>query len=136
MVRKWVTKLTVVSQESQRIEYKYFVIIKFIYFKIHQQYLVTLMAIIKSEETRLQMDEVENQNMKDYIVTLFFFFSLNNYIVKLKKPKTLTIQTNIHLPTTTARSPLMVLGSAFCGSVARIGFQPYFIIPSPSQICG
>jgi hypothetical protein len=38
-----------------------------------------------------------------------------------------------YLPTTTARSPLMVPGSDFCGSVAPISFLPYLITPSPSQ---
>jgi hypothetical protein len=38
-----------------------------------------------------------------------------------------------YLPTTTARSPLMVPGSDFCGSVAPISFLPYFITPSPSH---
>ena len=85
------------------------------------------MAIIKSEETRLQMDEVENQNMKDYIVTFFLFcfvFSEQLYSkVEETKNSYITIQTNIHLPITTARSPLMVPGSDFCRSVARISFQ-------------
>lgn len=40
---------------------------------------------------------------------------------------------NIYLPTTTARSPLIVPGSDFCGSVAPISFRPYLITPSPSQ---
>lgn len=38
-----------------------------------------------------------------------------------------------YLPTTTARSPLMVPGSDFCGSVAPISFLPYLMTPSPSQ---
>ena len=38
-----------------------------------------------------------------------------------------------YLPTTTARSPLIVPGSDFCGSVAPISFRPYFMTPSPSQ---
>uniref|UniRef100_J3MAE1 Uncharacterized protein n=1 Tax=Oryza brachyantha TaxID=4533 RepID=J3MAE1_ORYBR len=41
----------------------------------------------------------------------------------------------VYLPTTTARSPLMVPGSDFCGSVAPISFLPYLITPSPSQTC-
>ena len=41
----------------------------------------------------------------------------------------------VYLPTTTARSPLIVPGSDFCGSVAPISFRPYFITPSPSQTC-
>ena len=47
------------------------------------------MAIIKSAKTRMLMGEVENQDMKDYVVTF-----LNNYILKLKKSKTPIIQTN------------------------------------------
>lgn len=38
-----------------------------------------------------------------------------------------------YLPTTTARSPLMVPGSDFCGSVAPISFLPYLMTPSPSH---
>ena len=47
------------------------------------------MAIIKSAKTRMLMGEVENQDMKDYVVTF-----LNNYTLKLKKPKTPIIQTS------------------------------------------
>ncbi len=47
------------------------------------------MAIIKSAKTRMLRGEVENQDMKDYVVTF-----LNNYTLKLKKPKTPIIQTS------------------------------------------
>jgi hypothetical protein len=43
----------------------------------------------------------------------------------------------MYLSTTTARSPLMVPGSDFCGFVAPISFLPYLItplLPKPSDI--
>ncbi len=79
------------------------------------------MYIVKSDKTRMQIGKVENQDIKDYMVTF-----LNNYIyiyiLKLKKPKTPIIQTTT-FQQQQLDQPLMVPGSNFCGFVARISFE-------------
>ena len=80
------------------------------------------MTFNRSNETRLQMGEVENQDMKDYLV-------------KLKKPKTCTFQSN-HQQQLDHHWWSLVLISVDMYVARIINFQPYFITPSPSQTYG
>ena len=72
----------------------------------------------------MQMGEVENQDMKDYLV-------------KLKKPKTAFSQTNTFQQQQLDHHWWSLLLISVDMYVARIiNFQPYFITPSPSQAYG